>query len=373
MKRMALAPVLLCFALVFAQESPPAAGGPDSTRVPAQDSAGTAAGVDSARQAPDSVSSAPDSSIKETAAPAPAPRADIDREKKTGVENKVEVIQTYRGSVNQLRSPKKAFFLSFILPGLGEFYSRGHWARVAVPFGIELTSYVMLAVIRDQYNDLTQKYEEYADAHYSHAKFHEWYQYILNSDTSVVRVADIFSHDSIYYEVYRNKTSDFYEMIGKYDMFVQGWDDADPYMTQGYIDSQSVKYGSKYAAYAITGLGYDNAGGNVIDTFWMYCHEDANGNPDPKRPRYFGKSNHQITYMAKRDDANTMGDKMLWVFYGMLGNRILSAVDAVLVTMSTNRKITGGTLSSLERIRVRPAAIGGASPVTNGLLVTYSF
>jgi hypothetical protein len=299
---------------------------------------------------------------------------EIVRDKKSDVDTKVEVIQTYKGDVNQLKSVKKAFFLSFIMPGLGEYYAKGSWPRVAAPFAIELGCYASLAIIRGKYNDLTTKYQNYADAHYSHLKFDTWYQFLVNADTSVVKSEDVFSHKDAYYDAYEGKTNDYYEMIGKYDMFVQGWDDADPDMDSAYIVNQNwgTDYDYKFRGWAVSSLGV-NSSNELVDTNWIYYHEDANGNTDYNRPRYFGKSLHQIYYMTLRDDANIMADKMLWVFYGMLANRIFSAIDAVLVTSSTNRKITGNTLSAIERVRVRPAVIGGNSPVTNGMLVTYSF
>lgn len=361
--------VSILLAGVFAQETPQA----DSLKAAVQvDTVSTPAPAESTAVAPTAPA---DSAVapQVQSVPRKSRSNEIVRDKKSEVDAKVEVIQTYKGDVNQLKSVKKAFFLSFIMPGLGEYYAKGSWPRVAAPFAIELGCYASLAIIRGKYNDLTTKYKNYADTYYSHSKFDAWYQFILNADTSLLNSRDVFSHSEAYYDAFEDKTNDYYEMIGKYDMFVQGWDDADPKMDSTYIVNQDwgTDFDNQFRGWAVLSLRVEQD--KLVDTNWIYYHEDANGNEDRNRPRYFGKSNHQIHYMTLRDDANVMADKMLWVFYGMLANRIFSAIDAVLVTNSTNRKITGTTLSAIERVRVRPAAIGGNSPVTNGMLVTYSF
>lgn len=291
---------------------------------------------------------------------------EIVRDKRNSAENKTEVIQTYTGNVNQLRSPKKAFFLSFLIPGLGEYYARGSWWRVSIPLATELSCYAALGIIRSNYNTLTKKYQSYADEYYRHDKLMGWYEAL---DTTTKK-NEQFSHKTTYDEAYRDKTNDYYEMIGKYDMFVQGWNDVAPYMDSAYMAGQYATVANPEDYTGLTGWAVKevtkDSEGN-LDTTWLYYHD-----AEKKRPRYFGFSANQVSYMSLRDDANSMGDRMLYVFYVMLANRIISAVDAVLATNSVNKKITGNTLSAIERIRVRPAAFGG-SELTNGAMLTYHF
>jgi hypothetical protein len=301
----------------------------------------------------------------------------IQRDKRVKIDKDVDVIQTYKGNINKLKSPKKAFFLSFILPGLGEFYSRGGWIRIGIPFATELACYASIFVIRSEYNDLVKIYEEYADKYYDHKRFADFYNYIhsdeYNTDTLFLKwEIDPFSHDSIYFEDYENQTSDYYEMIGKYDEFVQGWKDATPDMVSNgfkWIKDQvyDTEYMHRFRGFAIDEIKTTS---NKVDTVWMYYHDEDIG---VKRPRYFGLSEYQIEFMNLRDDANEMGDKVLWVFYTMLINRMVSAVNAVFTANAYNKKITGGKLSAIEKIRVKPVHTGNAEFPSNGVVFTYHF
>ncbi|MFH0922081.1 MAG: hypothetical protein V1913_17180 [Fibrobacterota bacterium] len=361
-----------------------------------------------AQTAPDSAAKIPATPLPVAESPAPPPATDslatlpaagpvIDTvratpsekvEKKTLVRTKnkdeeTEVITTYKGSVNQLRSPKKAFFLSFIMPGLGEYYARAGWPRVAIPAALEVASYISIYLIRQNYGALVDTFEAFANKHYSHDKFLSLYRYIRDSDTSVANwttddFGRYFNHppDDI-----KQGSSDYYEMIAKYDEFVQGWDDATPDMVSPYKDSagtdpyefsyiRSQKFGSDQDA-RLRGLAIDHlirADGNVVDTAWLFYHDDAH-----KRPRYFGYSANQIRMMDLRTTANEAGDKIMIVFYAMLLNRMVSAVDAVLAANAFNRRITGNTTTYLDRIHIHPIRVGVTDIPSNGAAVSYRF
>ena len=352
----------LLFAALLSAQTPPAAApapiAPDSTAVTAP--------VDAPPLIIDTVKAAPEQKP----------------EKKTIVRTKnkdeeTEVITTYKGSVNELRSPKKAFFLSFILPGLGEYYAKAGWARISIPAAIEVASYVSIYLIRQQYDDKVLVYKNWADAHFSYGKFIAFYNYIHNSpDTIVNWEHDAFSHppDSIVVG-----DNNYYEMVAKYDEFTQGWDDVTPDMvnphpaqTDSFWYVQAQAFGSdhdyRYRGFAIDHLVRDN-GGNVVDTAWLYYHDS----PANKRPRYFGYSPNQMHMMDLRDEANTVGDKVMIVFYAMLVNRMASAVDAVLAANAFNRRITGNTTTQLDHFRVYPARVGTTDRVSNGAIIAYQF
>ncbi|OGJ84517.1 MAG: hypothetical protein A2268_11025 [Candidatus Raymondbacteria bacterium RifOxyA12_full_50_37] len=296
-------------------------------------------------------------------------------EKSVTLEKEVDIIQTYKGDVNVLKSPKKAFFLSFIIPGLGEFYAKAPWYRIGAPFLVELGSYATIFYFRSEYVNLTDAYEAFADRNYSHDRFWSWYQFIIDSTNSdlIHWPSNPFTHDSAYIEDYKNKSSDYYEMIGKYDMFVQGWKDVSPDMVKdsfAYIIAQNWGTGidERYRGYALESMDGVRIEGDDTTLVYMYYHD-----AEKKRPRYFGYSANQVKYMSMRDDANLMASNAKYALYAMLINRIVSAVDAALAATSFNKNLTGSNLAALQRLHLRPAKVGSSRLFTNGVAVCYRF
>ena len=292
-------------------------------------------------------------------------------DKKGPKDEGVEVIETYKGDVNKLKSPKKAFFLSFIFPGLGEFYAKGGIVRVGVPVAVELASYTAALIFRSNYNDLTRKYKRQADLYFSHDRFMQWYSKVISDPGSIV-VPDSMAHVQTYLGGdFSSKNDEYYELIAKYDEFTQGWDDAYPNMIDSnfaymYRDVPGTTNDEHYRAYAIDSIGEVN--GTVKDTIWYRYHDN-----DVRRPFLHGVSVHQLQNMDMRTSANNMGDRILWAFYAMMINRMVSSIDAVFAANAYNRKITGGNLTMLDKVKLEPARIGRTDLTTNGVRVCYLF
>jgi hypothetical protein len=177
---------------------------------------------------------------------------------------------------------------------------------------------------------------------------------------------------------YQSKNDEYYELIAKYDDFTQGWDDPDPNMIDSNYAPNPIPFGymyrdvpgtdddAHYRAYAIDSIV--TIGTVVTDTLWRYYH-----NNNKKTPFLHGRSQSQLDNMSLRTDANNMGDRILWAFYAMMINRIASSVDAVLAANAYNRKITGGSLTMLDKVRLEPLRIGQTDLTANGVMVRYPF
>ena len=147
------------------------------------------------------------------------------------------------------KSPGKAFLLSAIFPGAGEFYAHARWRALA--FGsVEIFSWLMYLSSKNKGNDLETKYMRYADTHWD---FDEWMKYSGSNElcgpehTHPLFITykkdgseQEFMTDKDFRGVYDSlkgvieieggiispvKTRDFYENIGKYHQFACGWDD----------------------------------------------------------------------------------------------------------------------------------------------------
>jgi hypothetical protein len=185
--------------------------------------------------------------------------------------------------VNILKSPKKAFFLSLLVPGLGEYYAGASVPRVAIPAGLEVATWVTSAIFSMKYNEKTDVYKKFADENYDHNKFTTWFQYVNDSNTTNVVIRRT-AHDSAYENDYRGKTNDYYEMIGKYDIFTQGWKDADPNLGQEYYNKQNgtyfsmlvdtQKYWSSFALDSVKGY-YQVENGAVVKPYFVHTERGA--------------------------------------------------------------------------------------------------
>lgn len=147
------------------------------------------------------------------------------------------------------KSPRKAFFLSLLLPGLGEYYAGSN--RGAIFLAVEAAGWWTYAHYTGKGNDLEDEYEAYADAHWHYSSdtgysYVGWFQQQLDDNDIDYTLSEIDSYDdlagsdvmetlttalteagetNVSHALPSTKTQQYYEMIGKYPQFVFGWED----------------------------------------------------------------------------------------------------------------------------------------------------
>ncbi|MDE2997508.1 MAG: hypothetical protein OXU79_00345 [Gemmatimonadota bacterium] len=121
------------------------------------------------------------------------------------------------------KSPKLAFTMSLIVPGLGELYA-GEPKRAAVFLGIEAFTWFNYLRWRNRGNDLKAEFRAFADRNWDENRYREWQEYnrargspYIETETLPCKRAGEGCH--------RVDIQQYYEMIGKYDQFVFGWRD----------------------------------------------------------------------------------------------------------------------------------------------------
>lgn len=147
------------------------------------------------------------------------------------------------------KSPGRAFLLSAILPGAGEFYAGAKWRALAFA-SVEVFSWIMYFNKKNRGEDLEKEYIAYADNHWT--LYDLWFNntagYILTGlegSHSIYLAYDGQQYegkpqqlDSVLVgwesyiangEMEPVRTRDYYENIGKYDQFAGGWDDFTEY------------------------------------------------------------------------------------------------------------------------------------------------
>ncbi|MFZ1684714.1 MAG: hypothetical protein WAU88_11385 [Candidatus Zixiibacteriota bacterium] len=191
------------------------------------------------------------------------------------------------------RSPGKAFVMSLVVPGLGQWY---YGSKVkAIGFaGIEAALWVFHFKYHSDGNKATTAFEEYNLAHWHQSDYETYLNqaYGVTDDDSLGGVQEISHH------LPSTHTGQYYEMTGKYDQFSWGWDDAvfggNQLGDEGFTPSR------------ITG------------------------------PEFTPTSSRRLIYENMRHDANNKFDKARAMVFGALINHVASAFEAFVTTKRHN-------------------------------------
>ena len=237
----------------------------------------------------------------------------------------------------KLKSPRKAFFLSFIFPGLGEAYVGSK--RGFVFLGVEGLAWWMYLTNNREGKDIENDYQKFADRYWTYyvedtenpdtPVYNEQYTYwewlkqeykVPNSigPENFAQIKELIEEKtkSGGYESYHNlpstKTQQYYEMIGKYGQFVYGWEDI--------VDHNPSLV--------------DNEGNPTFN-----YTEDLQLIDSPLR----------MKYMSLRGDSNDKLKAAQRGIYIMMANRVFSAIDAARLAYHYNKRIE----SDLSMVRIR--------------------
>lgn len=192
------------------------------------------------------------------------------------------------------KSPTKAFLMSLVVPGLGQYYI-GQKKKAIVYAGADLVSWLLYFKWDGQGNDLTDQYEAFSQAHWSRSTYID-YLWFAEGDSSDYKInKKIFTH-----HLPSTNTQQYYEMTGKYDQFAWGWDDA-----------------SLYGAGLYEHILNNNTDISVADSV-------------PYSANRFTYENMRLKANNKYDDARKM--LMISVF-----NRVISSVAAFITTKNRNK------------------------------------
>ncbi len=212
----------------------------------------------------------------------------------------------------KLKSPYIAGALSALIPGSGEIYN-GDYFKAILFFAVEGISIYMINHYNKKGDNQTAYFQNFADEHWSVVRYAEWLNQWasalggnanihINPDAnlkpwqrvnwdelnSAERTIREFSHT-----LYPYAHQQYYEMIGKYPQYSQGWDD------------------SKFAKgiYSIAGEYYYDTKGNFI---------------------------YYSSLRGKANEYYNFADKALIV---LLTNHVISFVDAIISANRYNSKI----------------------------------
>jgi hypothetical protein len=142
----------------------------------------------------------------------------------------------------------KPTLASLAIPGFGQYLNKSPMWKMALFAGVEIAGIVGYITWTNKADDITKKYENWADEHWDMNSWVNGSAILLSeiqsngfSDVSDVRIDGshhitiivngkyesshiLLENPNVNYTELRDW--DFYEGIGKYDQFVAGWDDA---------------------------------------------------------------------------------------------------------------------------------------------------
>ena len=126
-----------------------------------------------------------------------------------------------RGDIYEFnsKSPLKAFGLSLLVPGAGQFYNESK-IKAGSFLAVDVALISGYFVFHSKGTNKESDYKAYADEHYLASVFRDWW---ASKDTAY---QNGFSH-RLYFDDQGNpiRSHEYYENIGKYDQFQVGWDD----------------------------------------------------------------------------------------------------------------------------------------------------
>jgi hypothetical protein len=114
------------------------------------------------------------------------------------------------------RSVGRAFLLSFLVPGLGEYYA-GSNLKAGIFLGFEVLTWTQYMSNHRSGTDKEDEFQAFANSHWSPT------DYVVHLIENYNTIEDTLPGDKLP----DTKTQQYYEMIGKYEKFWPAWDDYD--------------------------------------------------------------------------------------------------------------------------------------------------
>lgn len=219
---------------------------------------------------------------------------------------------------SQRKNPAKAFMYSALIPGAGQFYN-GSKLKALVFAGVEALAWTGHISNNNKGDSKTDEFNDFADTHWSQTVYEDFLEanWSVRDDDLVVNNAGFsyFTH-----HLPSTKTQQYYEMIGKYNQFIYGWDDMNPQT----IDSLAVHYAT---------------------------------------------SQNRLDYEEMRGDANKFYDNAKTSLIVVMVNHILSGTEAALAARRHNNKMK----PLAQRVSFKAYAVRNELESFPMLSMTYRF
>jgi len=313
-------------------------------------------------QSPESaIVTAPDTLGKQPSSPTPRSKRDLLGPVKV---SRVNTINELKG---RYKSPRKALFMSLVLPGAGQLYVGGKWnnARGGAYLATEaLLIGLLYHYSVNQYGEQVDKYESFAKSHYSIGRYesaiYSLYKQIPDSDKK-----------SVFSSLYLLERESYCQSLYSDPNFANcsSLPDATNHRLQ-FPDSESLGESmkkldvwNKEDLFRILGgenylLGWDDV---TEASTYANLDLDSSGNWIA-----LGKSSTRDDYLALRAKANEYADMQSYFLGGILLNHLISALDATLSAYAHNKSLYQEKVSWMQNLHLESGFSMGTT-LSNGL------
>ena len=123
--------------------------------------------------------------------------------------------------------PGRALLMSAVVPGSGELLA-GAKLRAAVFFGLEVLGWGLYLNWQGKGDDIEEEFRVTADAHWDPLDYLAWRESTISSHSSITHALPCSTQivdGTGLGQCPNTEEQQYYELLGKYDQFVAGWDD----------------------------------------------------------------------------------------------------------------------------------------------------
>lgn len=256
------------------------------------------------------------------------------------------------------KSPKKALFMSLLVPGSGQLYvggSKFNYARGGIYLALEASlwgGWYYYSV--HKYNAQVSRYEKFAKQKFSagwyEKKMHDLYYQLDDSDAeSKFTERYLSDRESYCKSIYGSATIS--NCYNKNTTFGNDESHTDRF------DTVALEKTLHNMSFSDPGLYYQLiAGGNYV-LGWMDVTDETTvpglGLSGSSEIVALGQSANQKTYRKMRDKATDYAGMQAWFFGGLILNHLVSAIDAAFTANAHNKELYEEDLSWYDRLNFR--------------------
>lgn len=256
------------------------------------------------------------------------------------------------------KSPKKALFMSLLVPGSGQLYVGGSSftnVRGGVYLALEAGlwgSWYYFSV--HKYDEQVKKYKKFAKKNFSIAQYEQKMHDIFNSldgtdEEANFRIRYMSGREGYCESIYGTATSN-----GCYNSTKTFENDGSH--TKRFTGETLGDDLEKVKLYDASGLYAQISGPNYV-LGWIDVSDEANVSDlnleDGGADRVsLGASANQKKYKSMRNKANDYANLQAWFFGGIILNHLVSAIDAALTANSHNKSLYEEKLSWYDRLHL---------------------
>lgn len=257
---------------------------------------------------------------------------------------------------SEYRSPKMAFLLSLLVPGVGQAYAHKK-IKTGIFGAVEVGLITAGSIVGVKGSRKWDDARDFANDHWHIDTFMTYYNTLEQNNENAIE--EIFEGSYVSVDTFQmeahNRSQEFYNYIKYKDSpFIQGWDDVNPRFDENFEiinRDNSVVF-------------YKNA-----DSAYLVFYVDDNG--DTSRA-YYGFSKYQDEYNKLRSRSNQLFGTSKTLFTLLIINHLASAFDAMITAKAFNDALLGKT-SLWQRFNIREATVSTPCGVANGLALEVRF